>query len=172
MAAVNANDQTVRIWMLAGTGQNYASFANVAAVAASSTAMTAVAASSTAMTAVAASSTAMTAVAASSIAINAVVKSATASEAIRGALQAYRTAVVNTLNAAPTNVFTKAAPVVVGNGSGTFDVSGLKTIHIPISSMDDNDTDYQVQHLSAPNTVVAFIPRHPGTVAVTEGLTL
>jgi hypothetical protein len=62
MNAVDANDQAVRIWMLAGTGQVYSNFANVAAVAASSTAMNAVAASSTAMTAVAASNTASDAV--------------------------------------------------------------------------------------------------------------
>jgi hypothetical protein len=71
MTAINANDQAVRIWMLAGTNQVYSNFANVAAVAASSTAMSAVAASSTAMTAVAASDTAMTAINASDLALNA-----------------------------------------------------------------------------------------------------
>ena len=53
-------------------GLNPADYADMTAVAASSTAMTAVAASSTAMTAVAASSTAMTAVAASSTAMMAI----------------------------------------------------------------------------------------------------
>ena len=60
-------------------------FADMAAVAASSTAMAAVAASSTAMAAVAASSTAMAAVAASSTAMAAVAASATARSALNGA---------------------------------------------------------------------------------------
>ena len=82
MTVINANDQALRIWMLAGTNQVYSNFANVAAVAASSTAMTAVAASSTAMTAVIASSTAMTAVVASSTACAAIKASSTAITAL------------------------------------------------------------------------------------------
>jgi hypothetical protein len=78
MSAVNANDQAVRIWMLAGTNQVYSNFANVAAVAASSTAMSAVAASSTAMSAVWASNTATDAITASSTAKLAVYNSDTA----------------------------------------------------------------------------------------------
>jgi len=84
MAAINANDQAVRIWMLNGTGLSYTNYANVAAVAASSTAMAAVAASSTAMTAVIASSTAMAAVAASKTALLACWNSETALTALRG----------------------------------------------------------------------------------------
>ena len=54
------------------------SYADMTAIASSSTAMTAVAASSTAMTAVAASSTAMTAIASAASALNAVLKNGTA----------------------------------------------------------------------------------------------
>ena len=63
-------------------GLDPAGYADMTAVAASSTAMTAVAASSTAMAAVAASSTAMTAVAASSTAMSAVGASSTALDAL------------------------------------------------------------------------------------------
>ncbi len=69
-------------------------FADMTAVAASSTAMTAVAASSTAMTAVAASSTAMTAVAASSTAMTAVAAATTARQAIEASTTA-KTALYN-----------------------------------------------------------------------------
>ena len=58
------------------------SYADMTAIASSSTAMTAVAASSTAMTAVAASSTAMTAIAASSVSRNAIMGSNTAKTAL------------------------------------------------------------------------------------------
>ena len=63
-------------------GLNPDSYANMAAIAASSTAMTAVAASQTAMTAVAASSTAMQAVANSQTALNALAASTTALDAL------------------------------------------------------------------------------------------
>lgn len=82
LAAVNASDQAVRIWMLNGTDQNYINFANVAAVAASSTAMAAIAASSAAMEAVVASSAAMAAVAASTTGVNAVVAAPAALAAV------------------------------------------------------------------------------------------
>ena len=64
-------------------GLNPSSYADMTAIAASSTAMAAVAASSTAMAAVAASSTAMTAIIANSTALNAVVTSSTAMAAIQ-----------------------------------------------------------------------------------------
>ena len=63
-------------------GLSCSAYADMTAVAASSTAMTAVAASSTAMTAVAAYSTAMAAVINNSVALNAVVTSSTAMTAI------------------------------------------------------------------------------------------
>ena len=63
-------------------GLNPADYADMDAIAASSTAMTAVASSQTAMTAVAASSTAMTAIIGNSTALNAVVSSSTAMTAI------------------------------------------------------------------------------------------
>ena len=63
-------------------GLNPSSYADMTAIAASSTAMAAVAASSTAMAAVAASSTAMTAIIANSTALNAVVTSSTAMTAV------------------------------------------------------------------------------------------
>ena len=63
-------------------GLNPADYADMDAIAASSTAMTAVAASSTAITAVAASSTAMAAIIGNSTALNAVVSSSTAMAAI------------------------------------------------------------------------------------------
>ena len=69
-------------------GLNPADYADMKAVAASSTAMAAVAASSTAMAAVAASSTAMTAVAASSVATSAIAASTTALTAIAGSTTA------------------------------------------------------------------------------------
>ena len=69
-------------------GLNPSSYADMTAIAASSTAMAAVAASSTAMAAVAASSTAMTAVAASSTAMAAVVNSTTACRAIESSATA------------------------------------------------------------------------------------
>ena len=82
MAAINANDQAVRIWMLNGTGLSYTNYANVAAVAASSTAMTAVIASSTAMAAVAASKTALLACWNSETALTALRGSSTAVSAL------------------------------------------------------------------------------------------
>ena len=63
-------------------GLSCSAYADMSAVAASSTAMAAVAASSTAMTAVAASSTAMTAIAASSVSRNAIMGSNTAKTAL------------------------------------------------------------------------------------------
>ena len=69
-------------------GLNPSSYADMTAIAASSTAMTAVAASSTAMAAVAASSTAMAAVAASSAATSAIAASTTALTAIAGSTTA------------------------------------------------------------------------------------
>ena len=63
-------------------GLSCSAYADMSAVAASSTAMTAVAASSTAMAAVAASSTAMTAIAASSVSRNAIMGSNTAKTAL------------------------------------------------------------------------------------------
>ena len=64
------------------SGLNPDSYADMTAVASSSTAMTAVASSQTAMTAVAASSTAMAAIAASSTALSAIAASTTALDAI------------------------------------------------------------------------------------------
>ena len=66
------------------------SYADMTAIASSSTAMAAVAASSTAMTAVAASSTAMTAVINNSVALTAVVSSSTAMTAVAGNATAIR----------------------------------------------------------------------------------
>ena len=63
-------------------GLSCSAYADMSAVAASSTAMTAIAASSTAMTAIAASSTAMAAVINNSVALNTVVTSSTAMTAI------------------------------------------------------------------------------------------
>ena len=89
-------------------GLNPDSYADMTAVAASSTAMTAVAASSTAMTAVAASSTAMAAVIANDTALNAVVASSTAMAAVAAsstamtavaASSAARTAITNSATA-------------------------------------------------------------------------
>jgi hypothetical protein len=114
MNAVNANDQAVRIWMLAGTDQVYSNFANVADVAASSTAMNAVAASSTAMAAVAASSTAM----------NAILKSSTARSAIcangvpNTNLQATRSTLLTTLSDA--SKFTKVLNSVTQDGASSY----------------------------------------------------
>ena len=75
-------------------GLNPADYADMTAVAASSTAMTAVAASSTAMAAVASSQTAMTAVAASSTAMAAVAASSTAMTAVASS-QTAMAAVIN-----------------------------------------------------------------------------
>jgi hypothetical protein len=115
MTAVNANDQAVRIWMLAGTTQVWSTFANVTAVAASSTAMTEVAASSTAMTAVWASDTATDAVIASSTAKLAVYNSDTS----LAALQANPTQVQRKVNSGATlstNAWSSAVNLVA-NGT-------------------------------------------------------
>jgi hypothetical protein len=73
--AINNNDQALRIWMLAGTNQVYSNFANVAAVAASSTAMKGIAASKSALLACWASEAALSAIRNSSTAVDALVKS-------------------------------------------------------------------------------------------------
>ena len=78
-------------------GLNPSSYADMTAIAASSTAMAAVTASSTAMTAVAASSTAMAAVAASSTAMAAVAASSTAMAAVAASSTAM-TAIANAWN--------------------------------------------------------------------------
>jgi hypothetical protein len=75
IASINANDQAVRIWMLAGTNQVYSNFANVAAVAASSTAMTAIANSKTALFAIWNSEVALSAIRASTTAVTALISS-------------------------------------------------------------------------------------------------
>ena len=112
MAAVDANDQAVRIWMLAGTNQVWSNFASVTAVAASSTAMASVIASSTAMAAVAASSTAMAAVWASNTATDAVFASSTAriavysSDTALAALQATPAQVQRKVTSGATNTST------------------------------------------------------------------
>ena len=114
MAAVNANDQALRIWMLAGTAQVYSSFANVTAVAASSTAMAAVIASSTAMTAVWASNTASDAVMTSATARLAVYNSDTA----LAALQANPTQVQAQITARGVSASTSASAFTyVANGT-------------------------------------------------------
>ena len=76
-------------------GLNPDSYADMTAVAASSTAMTAVAASSTAMTAVASSQTAMAAVIANSTALNAVVASSTAMTAVASSQTAMTAVIAN-----------------------------------------------------------------------------
>ena len=108
LAAIVANDEAVRVWVLYGTSYSHRSFANMAAVLASAPAMAEVAASTgamallaaspetmaaliaspTALSAVVASSTAMTAVAASSTAMTAVVASSTAMTAVAGSATA------------------------------------------------------------------------------------
>ena len=80
--AIAASSMATAKYAAGAAGLNPADYADMTAVAASSTAMAAVAASSTAMTAVAASSTAMAAVAASSTAMAAVAASSTAMAAI------------------------------------------------------------------------------------------
>ena len=80
--AIAASSMATAKYAAGAAGLNPADYADMKAVAASSTAMAAVAASSTAMTAVAASSTAMAAVAASSTAMAAVAASSTAMAAI------------------------------------------------------------------------------------------
>ena len=76
--AIAASDMATAKYAAGAAGLNPADYANMAAIASSSTAMTAVAASSTAMTAVAAYSTAMTAIASAASALNAVLKNGTA----------------------------------------------------------------------------------------------
>jgi hypothetical protein len=82
LAAVEASTPGLVAWITVPAGLTPTDYADMTAVAASSTAMAAVAASSTAMAAVAASSTAMAAVAASSTAMAAVAASSTAMDAI------------------------------------------------------------------------------------------
>jgi hypothetical protein len=104
--------------MLAGTDQVYSNFANVAAVAASSTAMNAVAASSTAMAAVAASSTAMNAMNASDTAMNALYASPLVTKVNYSSTQVWSNTV--TLRSGTTlfvRLITKAG--VAGWGEGT-----------------------------------------------------
>lgn len=90
LAAINASDQAARIWMLGGTGQNFANFASVAAVAASPAAMGAVAASPSAMARVVTISTTKLALYESDVALNACFTSSTAMEALRDAATIYR----------------------------------------------------------------------------------
>jgi len=76
--AISASSTAIGRYVVVLAGLDPVDYANMTAVAASSTAMSAVAASSTAMNAVIASSTAMNAVTASSTAMNAVIASTTA----------------------------------------------------------------------------------------------
>ena len=80
--AIAASSMATAKYAAGAAGLNPADYADMKAVAASSTAMAAVAASSTAMTAVAASSTAMAAVAASSTAMAAIIANSTALNAV------------------------------------------------------------------------------------------
>ena len=88
--AIAASSMATAKYAAGAAGLNPADYADMKAVAASSTAMAAVAASSTAMTAVAASSTAMTAIIANSTALNAVVTSSTAMAAVVNSTTACR----------------------------------------------------------------------------------
>ena len=90
-------------------GLNCQDYADMTAVAASSTAMAAVAASSTAMTAVAASSTAMTAVASSYVAVAAVYGSTVAVDTIKANETAWAT-----LTGASSEVMGKAVAILAG----------------------------------------------------------
>ena len=87
--AIAASSMATAKYAAGAAGLNPADYADMKAVAASSTAMAAVAASSTAMAAVTASSTAMAAVAASSTAMTAIAASATARAAICASTVAY-----------------------------------------------------------------------------------
>ena len=103
-------------------GLNPSSYADMTAIAASSTAMTAVAASSTAMTAVAASSTAMTAVAASSTAMAAVAASSTAMTAVAASSTAMA-AVVNSTTACRAIESSATAIAAMNAASGFVEVT-------------------------------------------------
>ena len=99
-------------------GLNPADYANMAAVAASSTAMTAIIANSTALNAVVSSSAAMSAVAASQTAMTAVASSQTAMTAVASSNTA-RTAITNSATAK--NALTSSplkTTVTKGNGNG------------------------------------------------------
>ena len=82
MNAICASSMATAKYATGAAGLNPGSYADMTAVAASSTAMTAVAASSTAMTAVVSSTTAMQAVANSQTALNALAASTTALDAL------------------------------------------------------------------------------------------
>jgi len=126
-------------YALAVVGIDPAGFADMTAVAASSTAMNAVIASSTAMNAVAASSTAMTAVAASSTAMNAVIASSTAKMACYNAdtalnafaasgtaMAALRAAGQYTL-VGPFNASTSPVTITGPNAAGSYILLGVSS---------------------------------------------
>ena len=83
--AIAASDMATAKYAAGAAGLNPADYANMAAIASSSTAMATIAASSTAMAAVAASSTAMAAIFRSDAALQAIAKSATAQAAVSNA---------------------------------------------------------------------------------------
>ena len=87
--AIAASSMATAKYAAGAAGLNPADYADMAAVAASSTAMTAIIANATALNAVVTSSTAMTAVTASSTAMTAIAASATARAAICASTVAY-----------------------------------------------------------------------------------
>ena len=120
--AIAASSMATAKYAAGAAGLNPADYADMAAVAASSTAMAAVAASSTAMAAVAASSTAMAAIIANATALNAVVTSSTAMAAVAASSTAMA-AVVNSTTACRAIESSATAIAAMNAASGFVEVT-------------------------------------------------
>ena len=113
--AIAASSMATAKYAAGAAGLNPADYADMAAVAASSTAMAAVAASSTAMAAVAASSTAMTAIIANATALNAVVTSSTAMAAVAASSTAMTAVAASSVATSAIAASTTALTAIAGS---------------------------------------------------------
>ena len=103
--------------------------------------------------------------------MSALASSSVAAVAVKSSIQNYRTQVVSSLSDA--NKFTKTSKAL-GNGGSTNLSDGVNTnvIYIPVSCVDDGDTNFYVRYGSNTGDVVSTIAKHSGTVSVTAGVSL
>ena len=123
------------------------------------------------MASVISNSGALSALASSSVAMSALASSSVAAGAIKSSIQNHRSKVVSALS--DTSKFTKTSKTL-GNGGSTNLSDGVNTnvIYIPVSCVDDGDTNFYVRYGSNSGDVVSTIAKHSGTISVTVGVSL
>ena len=134
--AIAASSMATAKYAAGAAGLNPADYADMKAVAASSTAMAAVAASSTAMTAVAASSTAMATIVAAPVAMAALWRSDTAIKALQANATAWKT-----FTGASSSVMGKTVAILAGlNPSSYADMTAIAASSTAMTAIIANST--------------------------------